>query len=112
MTYHDHHLHPFGYAALVNGLFLWLVVVWLVWEAIERYDQPATILAGPMMGIAAGGLVAGFDLALVVANLVPIVIAAGLIAFGLWKAPDAMTRGFEKFASTRVTSPSSPASSR
>mgnify|MGYP003291891584 CR=1 FL=1 len=24
-------------AALVNGLFLWLVVVWLVWEAIERF---------------------------------------------------------------------------
>lgn len=44
-------------AALVNGLFLWLVVVWLVWEAIERYGQPTTILAGPMMGIAAGGLV-------------------------------------------------------
>jgi cobalt-zinc-cadmium efflux system protein len=43
-------------AALINGLFLWLVVVWLVWEAIERFGDPNEILAGPMMGIAAGGL--------------------------------------------------------
>ncbi|MGH7566111.1 MAG: cation diffusion facilitator family transporter [Gemmatimonadota bacterium] len=44
-------------AALVNGLFLWVVVVWLVWEAIERFGDPGTILAGPMIAIAAGGLV-------------------------------------------------------
>jgi cobalt-zinc-cadmium efflux system protein len=44
-------------AALVNGLFLWLVVVWLVWEALERFGDPGEIMAGPMMGIAAGGLV-------------------------------------------------------
>ncbi|HYO45375.1 MAG TPA: cation diffusion facilitator family transporter [Gemmatimonadota bacterium] len=44
-------------AALVNGLFLWVVVGWLVWEAIERFGEPGSILAGPMMAIAAGGLV-------------------------------------------------------
>ena len=44
-------------AALVNGLFLWVVVVWLVWEALERFGDPGEILAGPMVGIAAGGLV-------------------------------------------------------
>ncbi len=44
-------------AALVNGLFLWVVVVWLVWEAIERFGDPTDVLAGPMIGIAAGGLV-------------------------------------------------------
>jgi cobalt-zinc-cadmium efflux system protein len=44
-------------AALVNGLFLWVVVVWLVWEAMERFGEPGAILAGPMIGIAAGGLV-------------------------------------------------------
>jgi cobalt-zinc-cadmium efflux system protein len=43
-------------AALVNGLFLWVVVGWLVWEAIERFAEPGSVLAGPMMGIAAGGL--------------------------------------------------------
>jgi cobalt-zinc-cadmium efflux system protein len=44
-------------AALINGLFLWLVVVWLVWEAVERFGEPGEVLAGPMMGIAAGGLI-------------------------------------------------------
>jgi cobalt-zinc-cadmium efflux system protein len=43
-------------AALVNGLFLWIVVGWLVWEAIGRFAVPGPVLAGPMMGIAAGGL--------------------------------------------------------
>jgi cobalt-zinc-cadmium efflux system protein len=43
-------------AALINGLFLWVVVVWLVWEAVERFGDPGEVLAGPMMGIAAGGL--------------------------------------------------------
>ena len=51
-------------AALVNGLFLWVVVVWLVWEAVERFGDPGEVLAGPMMGIAAGGLIVnGFALA-------------------------------------------------
>lgn len=44
-------------AALINGLFLWIVVVWLVWEAIERLGEAHAVLAGPMMAIAAGGLV-------------------------------------------------------
>ncbi|MGO1511572.1 MAG: ethanolamine utilization protein EutH [Actinomycetaceae bacterium] len=49
------------------------------------------------IGVLVGGLVAGFDLMLVLSNLVPIVIAALLIAFGLWKFPGAMTRGFLVF---------------
>jgi cobalt-zinc-cadmium efflux system protein len=44
-------------AALINGLFLWVVVVWLVREAIERFGEGHSILAGPMMVIAGGGLV-------------------------------------------------------
>jgi cobalt-zinc-cadmium efflux system protein len=44
-------------AALINGLFLWVVVVWLVWEAVERFGDPGEVLAIPMMGIAAGGLI-------------------------------------------------------
>ncbi|HET6617106.1 MAG TPA: cation diffusion facilitator family transporter [Gemmatimonadota bacterium] len=43
-------------AALLNGLFLWVIVGWLVWEAFERFAEPRAVLAGPMMGIAAGGL--------------------------------------------------------
>ena len=44
-------------AALLNGLFLWIIVGWIVWEAIERFGQPGSVMAGPMMAIAAGGLV-------------------------------------------------------
>jgi ethanolamine transporter len=49
------------------------------------------------LGVLAGGLVAGFDPGMVVVNLIPIVIAALLIAFGLWRFPDAMTKGFLAF---------------
>lgn len=43
-------------AALLNGLLLWLVVAWIVWEAMDRATDPAAVLGGPMMAIAAGGL--------------------------------------------------------
>lgn len=49
------------------------------------------------VGCFVGGLVAGFDMAMILGNLVPIVIVAGLIAVGLWLKPDAMIRGFEVF---------------
>ncbi|MDO4784110.1 MAG: ethanolamine utilization protein EutH [Propionibacteriaceae bacterium] len=49
------------------------------------------------IGVLAGGLTAGFDVLMILRNLVPIVIAALLIAFGLWRFPDAMTRGFLAF---------------
>lgn len=49
------------------------------------------------VGVLVGGLVAGFDFLMIISNLVPIVIAALLIAFGLWKFPDAMTKGFLAF---------------
>lgn len=58
------------------------------------------ILAGMVtipLGVFVGGLVAGFPIGMVSMNLIPIVIAALLIAFGLWRAPDAMTKGFEWF---------------
>ncbi|MFT0847755.1 ethanolamine utilization protein EutH [Actinomycetaceae bacterium L2_0104] len=68
----------------------------------ERYrpEFAQGILVGVMMiplGVLAGGLVAGFDLMMIVANLVPIVIAAVLIALGLWRIPGLMTRGFLVF---------------
>ena len=49
------------------------------------------------LGILAGGLVAGFPVMMVVVNLIPIVILAALIALGLWKAENAMVRGFGWF---------------
>lgn len=49
------------------------------------------------IGVLVGGLVAGFDFMMIVRNLVPIIIAALLIAFGLWRFPNAMTKGFLAF---------------
>lgn len=54
----------FGYhrfeilAALLNGLTLWAVVAFLVWEALQRLGQPRAIEVEGMMGVAALGLVA------------------------------------------------------
>lgn len=67
---------------------------------LEPEDRPAMakgILCGIVtipVGILVGGLVAGFSVSLVLRNLIPIVLIAALIALGLWKAEDAMVRGF------------------
>ena len=66
-------------------------------------DRPALakgVLAGLVtipVGILVGGLVAGFPVMKVVRNLLPIVLIAGLIALGLWKAEKAMIKGFGWF---------------
>ena len=49
------------------------------------------------VGVLAGGLVAGFPVLMVLRNLIPIVLIAALIAFGLWKSENAMIRGFAAF---------------
>lgn len=43
-------------AAFVNGLALFAIGAWIVWEAIGRIQQPVEVLAGPMMLIAFTGL--------------------------------------------------------
>lgn len=55
--------HTFGYdrfsilVAFVNGLTLFLVAAWILWEAFHRIQSPGEILAGPMLWIAIAGLV-------------------------------------------------------
>ena len=49
------------------------------------------------VGVLVGGLVAGFQIGLVLRNLIPIVIIAALIALGLWKAEKWMIKGFGWF---------------
>lgn len=44
-------------AALLNGLALWAIVVWIGVEAIGRLQDPQNVDALPMIAIAAGGLV-------------------------------------------------------
>ena len=58
------------------------------------------VLAGIVtipVGILAGGLAAGFPLMMILRNLLPIVLIAAVIAFGLWRAEKAMIRGFGIF---------------
>jgi len=53
----------FGYdrfsilVAFVNGLTLFAVAGWIVWEAIHRVLDPGEVLAGPMLYVAIAGLV-------------------------------------------------------
>lgn len=44
-------------AALANGAALLLLVVWIAWEAVQRFSQPVEILAGPMLIVAIIGLI-------------------------------------------------------
>ncbi len=52
----------FGYgrlevlAGFVNALTMFVLVGWIVWEAIERIREPAPILSGVMLLVALGGL--------------------------------------------------------
>ena len=75
---------------------------------LEEQDRPCLakgILAGIVtvpLGLLAGGLTAGFPLLMILRNLIPIVLIAGLIALGLWKAEKAMIRGFAVFGKAVV----------
>jgi cobalt-zinc-cadmium efflux system protein len=52
----------FGYmrfevlAGLVNAVTLFALVIWIVWEAIQRLRSPDEVLAGPMLAVAVVGL--------------------------------------------------------
>jgi len=70
---------------------------------LEEEDRPAMakgVLCGIVTipaGVLIGGLVAGFAPLMVLRNLIPIVLIAALIAFGLWKSEETMIRGFAAF---------------
>ena len=42
--------------AFVNGLTLFAVAIWIVWEAIHRFLEPGEVLVGPMLWVAMAGL--------------------------------------------------------
>lgn len=94
------------FAGLIVGAMMGPTIVFTIPVAlgiIKKEDHPYLakgVLAGIItipIGSFVGGLVAGFSVGMVVANLVPIIIVAALIAFGLWKIPDKMIRGFNRF---------------
>ncbi|MBI3324700.1 MAG: cation transporter, partial [Candidatus Omnitrophica bacterium] len=45
-------------AALLNGVALWLMVVWISIRAVQRLHHPSVILVGPMVSAACFGLAA------------------------------------------------------
>lgn len=91
---------------VLTGSMLGATVVFTIPVAmgiLEEKDRPVMaqgILCGIVtipLGVFAGGLTAGFPIGMVLRNLIPIVIIGALIALGLWRAENAMVRGFEEF---------------
>ncbi|EDQ01642.1 ethanolamine utilization protein EutH [Shewanella benthica] len=95
-----------NFAGLILGSMMGPTLVFTIPVALGIIDKSDTqfLARGVLIGLTTipvgslvGGLVAGFDLMMILANLVPIVLVAGAIAVGLWLKPDAMIRGFEIF---------------
>ncbi|WP_420960968.1 cation diffusion facilitator family transporter [Brucella sp. IR073] len=42
--------------AYTNGLAIFVVGAWIVYEAIERFEHPSAVLGGPMLGVGVAGL--------------------------------------------------------
>ena len=91
---------------VLTGSMLGATIVFTIPVAlgILREEDRAAMAKGILCGIVTipvgvliGGLVAGFDLGMVLRNLIPIVIIAALIALGLWKAERGMIKGFSWF---------------
>jgi ethanolamine transporter len=91
---------------VITGSMLGATLVFTIPVAmgiLRQEDRPAMakgILCGIVtipLGVLAGGITAGFPLGMVLRNLIPIVLIAALIALGLWKAENAMVRGFGAF---------------
>lgn len=43
--------------AYTNGLAIFVVGLWIVYEAVERFQQPSTVLGGPMLVVGVAGLI-------------------------------------------------------
>ena len=91
---------------VLNGSMLGATIVFTIPVAmgiLKESDRPAMakgILCGIVtipVGVFVGGLVAGFSMAMVAKNCIPIVLIAVLIALGLWRAEGAMVKGFAVF---------------
>ena len=94
------------FGGVLCGSMLGATVVFTIPVAmgiLQESDRPYLakgILAGVVtipVGLLAGGLVAGMPVLKILGNLVPIVLIAGIIALGLWRAEGAMIRGFGIF---------------
>lgn len=94
------------FAGLIVGAMLGATIVFTIPVALgiirteDRKYLATGVLAGVItipIGAFVGGLTAGFNILMVLRNLLPIIIFALLIALGLWKAENAMITGFVWF---------------
>jgi len=91
------------FGGVIVGSMLGATIVFTIPVALgiipaeDRTCLAKGVLAGIVtipIGAFVGGLVAGFAPGMVLRNLIPIVIFALLLAFGLWKAERVMIKGF------------------
>ena len=91
---------------VITGSMLGATIVFIIPVAmgiLTEEDRPAMakgILCGIVtipVGVVVAGLTAGFPIGMVLRNVLPIVLIGAVIAFGLWKAEEAMIRGFGAF---------------
>ncbi len=96
---------------VLTGSMLGATIVFTIPVAmgiLNPEDRPAMakgILCGIVtipIGVLIGGIVAGFNVGMVLKNLPVSVIIATLIALGLWKAERAMVKGFSVFGKVVV----------
>lgn len=94
------------FGGLIVGAMLGPTIVFTIPVALgiikesDRKYLATGVLAGVItipIGSFVGGLVAGYSVIMVFMNLIPIIIFALLIAFGLWKFQNAMVKGFTYF---------------
>ena len=94
------------FAGLILGAMMGPTIVFTIPVAlgiIKKEDHKYLakgVLAGMItipIGCFVGGLVAGFDLTMILKNLVPIIIVSALLAVGLWFIPEKMIKGFTVF---------------
>lgn len=94
------------FAGLIVGAMMGPTIVFTIPVAlgiIKKEDHPYLakgVLAGIItipIGSFVGGLVAGFDIGMILANLLPILLVSILIALGLWRIPAKMIHGFNRF---------------
>ena len=99
------------FGGVIVGSMLGATIVFTIPVAlgiIPEEDRPCLakgVLAGIItipIGALVGGLIAGFELSMVLRNLIPIVLFAILIALGLWRAEKWMVKGFIIFGKVIV----------
>lgn len=94
------------FAGLIVGAMMGATLVFTIPVALGIIDKSdhkflaLGVLSGLItipIGAFFAGLFAGFDLNMILINLIPISIVALLIAFGLWRSSGAMIKGFGYF---------------